>query len=776
MTKRRWIFPAISCIPLLIIGVSNYFLLGIILYLFWLIRILCLRHKETFVITIVINVLFCGSLLFHQEKNRTKLDPLEHEFLIFPKASSIKIDGDSLQFEGIIQSKNETEKIIVHYQLKTEAEKERWSQNSLEDYLFIKGELKEPSENKNFYQFNYRDYLSHQNIHWQLEAEHLQPLDSKELAKPIYSFIESLRVKIFRYIDETFNSTIGLYLKILLFADKRDFSEFTLQNYRAIGIIHLFSISGFHITYLIHFIRRLFLRLGITYERTNLSILLILPFYCLLAGLGVSIFRATLHSFIMLVGQVRKTKINSLDAWSFTMLIALFLNPYQALELSFQLSYLLSGLFILLSNQEWIRNLNVILQNLMFSLMSTLASLPILAYHFFEFTWITIFANLLFIPFFTYIFFPSLLILFCLSPFIGSTYIFFFFNDILAALIVFIENGVVLLNNTFDFSFVIGRLPTIITLLFVWCIFKLLSNIENKKIPSFVSLGGILFSLFYYQISPVGYVLMLDVGQGDSLLIKEPITGKITLIDTGGQISWGEKESWQEKKKNYSIGSQTIAPSLKSLGISSVDCLYITHADADHAGEIESLGSSLSIKKIIATKATFREKMVREQIQSLKSVQLQIIDPPAVLEYPTKDTLAIHPINEENSKNNDSLSLYVKIGEDSWLFTGDIEAEAEREILTRYPNLRVNNLKVAHHGSKTSTTQELLDQIKPTKAFISAGRNNSYGHPNEEVLDRLEEMNIHTFSTVEEGAIMIKYYKLPLLNHWFMKTYTVYKN
>src|SRR5699024_7987029 len=163
-------------------------------------------------------------------------------------------------------------------------------------------------------------------------------------------------------------------------------------------------------------------------------------------------------------------------------------------------------------------------------------------------------------------------------------------------------------------------------------------------------------------------------------------------------------------------------------------------------------------------------------IQTIKNVQLQIIDPPAVLEYPTKDTLAIHPINEENSKNNDSLTLYVKIGEDTWLFTGDIEAEAEREILTRYPNLRVNNLKVAHHGSKTSTTQELLDQIQPTKAFISAGRNNSYGHPNEEVLDRLKEMNIHTFSTVEEGAIMIKYYKLPLLNHWFMKTYTVYKN
>ena len=83
---------------------------------------------------------------------------------------------------------------------------------------------------------------------------------------------------------------------------------------------------------------------------------------------------------------------------------------------------------------------------------------------------------------------------------------------------------------------------------------------------------------------------------------------------------------------------------------------------------------------------------------------------------------------------------------------------------------------MAHHGSKTSTTQELLNQIQPHQAFISAGKNNSYGHPNEEVLKRLEEMNIHTFTTAEQGAIMVKYYKIPFVKHWFIKTYTVYKN
>src|SRR5699024_7516910 len=113
-----------------------------------------------------------------------------------------------------------------------------------------------------------------------------------------------------------------------------------------------------------------------------------------------------------------------------------------------------------------------------------------------------------------------------------------------------------------------------------------------------------------------------------------------------------------------------------------------------------------------------KDEKIQKQIQTLKNTKLQIIKPPSVVEYPTKNTLAIYPINEEESKNNDSLTLYVKIGEDTWLFTGDIQTEAEQEIRVRCHNLRVNNLKVAHHGSKTSTTQELLNQIHLIKLLF----------------------------------------------------------
>src|SRR5699024_6985306 len=108
---------------------------------------------------------------------------------------------------------------------------------------------------------------------------------------------------IFKYIDHTFTEKIGSYIKILFFADNRGVSEGVLQNYRSIGVVHLFSISGFHITYLANLIRRFFLRLGITKERTNGLVLLILPTYGLLAGLGVSVFRAVFQTSIPLLGK-----------------------------------------------------------------------------------------------------------------------------------------------------------------------------------------------------------------------------------------------------------------------------------------------------------------------------------------------------------------------------------------------------------------------------------------------------------------------------------------
>lgn len=775
MTRTRWVYPAISCIPLSLIFTSDASAIWMFLYLLWFIRIFCLRHKETFQMAILIGVLFSSVIFFKHMNQESILSGNETKFLVYPKETTMKIDGNSLRFSGEVLIDDEYEEVVISQILDTEAEKDEWLEKEEINYLLIEGQLREPIGNTNFHQFNYRNYLKRKNIYWQLQADVIEEVTYKASEKKVSHRQEELRFRIFRYIDQTFTQKIGSYIKILFFADNRGVSEEVLQNYRSIGIIHLFSISGFHITYLAHLIRRFFLRIGITHERTNLLVLLILPTYGLLAGLGVSVFRAVSQTSIPLIGKLFNKEIDTLSAWSLTMLLALFLNPYQVYAISFQLSYLLSGMFILMGNINWLEKLNPLQGAILFSFMSGLASLPILAYHFFEVSWITVFANLLFMPFFTYFLFPSLLFIFLSSVLLSKTFIFSFLNALLTNCILFMEGILTLLNDAFDFTFVIGRLPIVITLLFIWSIFKIITKVEENKRPTILSVVLLIGSLFYHQFSPAGYVLMLDVGQGDSLVIKEPWTQKVTMIDTGGRAEWYEKEEWQISDDPFTIGKDVTVPALKALGIQTIDRMYITHADADHSGEIKNISKNIRVKELAATKGTLKDPGILEQLSSEEQTELLEISPVETLTYPTKDTVALHPINELESNNNHSLTLYVKIGNDRWLFTGDLEVEGERSLVKKYPNLKVNYLKVAHHGSNTSTSEEFLEHIETEHALISVGRNNHFGHPNNDVLERLEDLDLNIQTTSENGAIMVKYFKIPFIDYWFTKTYTAYE-
>lgn len=771
MKRCPWIFPAITLLLITNLLVGNQIVIGGILLIFWMLRIILLKEKCIFWQTTVISLLFVMILCFHQQRNKTILTGEEETFLLSPELSSIKVDGDQLLFNGKIEQTKE--KVVVRYYFQTEQEKEKWMTSEIPSHLLITGELIEPERNSNFNQFNYQDYLQRNKIYWRLHAEEIRFVNGVKLKKSFLYRIDRIRYRIIFFMDQTFHEKVSSYLKILFIADRSALTEQTKESYRALGLIHLFSISGFHITYLTEFLRKIFLRIGITHERTNLLLVIILPFYGLVAGLSISVFRAVCQRTILLWSTILEKELDSLDAWSLAMIASLIINPYHLFELSFQLSYSLSGLFILMGQQDWIKELNDLKQTILFFILSFFISLPLLSHHFYEIPWITVITNLLFIPFFTWFLFPSLLLLFLMGLFLSNTHSFIFLNETLAYILIKVESLLSYLTDHFDFTFVIGRLPQILLVVLFICTIHLLKRIEQRKMPSVLIVLCTILTIRWHQISPVGYVLMLDVGQGDSILIKEPLTRKITMIDTGGEIQWLEKEKWQEREKTFTIGRNVVVPSLKSLGISSIDRLYITHAHQDHMGEIENIYKELEIKEIATTSCTFQEEELIKQLTHLKETRMLKVRPSMKLDYPTLNTLALHPIKEYQSKNDQSLVLYVKIGEDTWLFTGDMEEEAERDLIQEYSRLPVDYLKVGHHGSNTSSTEEFIDHINPETAMISVGQKNKYGHPNTEVLELLEKRTINTYSTAENGAIRVNYFKVPLLNKWFVKQETV---
>lgn len=777
MKNRLWVFPAITCLILAILYLGQHWYLALLALGLWLLRILRLQNQRLVKVTCLISLLFSGVFLLHQHTNKTSLSGDENRLLVTPEPASIKIDGDYFRFMGraLIQQgqKNKSEKIEVCYYLKSIEEKEKWQTDGLPAHLLLTGTIEKPAEPSNFYQFNYRNYLRQQRIYWQFNADSVEAVTAIPLKEPYFYKIEKARAAIIHYIDQTFHQKIAQYMKTVLFADRREFSEETMGNYRSLGVIHLFSISGFHIAYLAKWIKRFLLRIGMTHERSDLLLICALPLYGLLAGFGVSVFRAVTQKTTKIASRLLDQELNTLDAWALALMVALMINPYYVYNLSFQLSYTLSGIFILVRSREWLQKLQPIVKTFIYSLISMVASIPILTYHFFEISWVTSFANMLFIPLFTYFLFPSLIFLLLLSLIASNLHIFVFLNELFVFFISEIENLLSLLTKHFDFTIVTGRLPAFVFFLLIICIVKMIKDIEQKQLPAMVLVVSIIGCLFWYRISPVSYVAMLDVGQGDAFLVRDAIERKVTLIDTGGRPDWQKKKEWQKRESPFSIGEDIVVPALKSFGITAIDRLYLTHADVDHVGELYEIYEGVTVKELATTKAAFKDPMLLKTISQLEDPQLVAINPLETLPFPNTQTIALHPTGPAKNKNNQSLVLYVKLGEDYWLFTGDIEAEVEKKLIHQYPKLTVDYLKLAHHGSRSSTSNEFIRALKPEAAFISAGVDNTFGHPSQEVLERLAEHEVDIYSTSEVGAVKVNYIKIPFKDRWLSNIQTV---
>lgn len=773
MKNKTWVFFAISllCVAYFLLGAHSW--LGWLLAIFWTVRVLCLRDYK-----MIFQIFFfcCGAFFFiksHEVGNQTQLTGEEATFVLSIDRCSLKIDGDYLSCVGQLESAGTNkinEKLALQYYIPTQEEQDQRRTEMPPTKLWVQGELIKPAPQTNFNQFNYRDYLRRQKIHWQLRAEQVKTTQQKPT---FLQKIDGYRFRILQDIDKHFQKEVASYLKILFMGEGTALAHPVKESYRALGIIHLFSISGFHISYLAKVIQQFLLRLGVTHERTNLLLMIILPFYGLLAGQSISVFRAVTQKMIQIGGVVLDKEINSIDAWSLTIIFAVVLNPYIIFELAFQLSYSLSALFILMSQQQWVSELNLIKQSFLFSLLAMLISLPILSYHFYEISWFTLCSNLLFVPLFMYLLFPVLAFLVLLRVLIPQTRLFAGLNQLVGMFLLKFEGMILEITKRFNFSFIIGRLPYFVLFVLLGLILSVLIKVEQKRRISIYTQLTLCLCILWHRLSPVGYVVLLDVGQGDSILIKEPLTRKITLIDTGGRVEWQEKEEWQKRAKEFSIGKNIVVPAIKSLGVSQIDRLYISHAHADHMGEIGNIGAELPIKELAGSRQTLLDPALQEQVQAIKPPKLLNVQLQTKLDYPTSDTWGVHPLVDYPDKNNQSLVLYVKIGADKWLFTGDLEAEGEQALIQSFPALKIDCLKVGHHGSLTSSTAELLTSIEPQAAFISVGAKNTYGHPSPEVLQRLQEQQIPFLTTAEQGAIKINYFKVPFINKWFKKIETV---
>ena len=232
---------------------------------------------------------------------------------------------------------------------------------------------------------------------------------------------------------------------------------------------------------------------------------------------------------------------------------------------------------------------------------------------------------------------------------------------------------------------------------------------------------------------------MIDVGQGDSFLLHS--NNNTFLVDTGGSFY-----------DDNNVNSTKVSNVLKSLGIRKIDYIFITHGDYDHMGEAINLVNNFKVEKVIFNCGEFNE-LEKDLIKVLDKKKIPYYS--CIKELNVDDNKLYFLNNKDYGNENDNSSVvYTEFNNHKFLFMGDAGIEKEKDILEKYNISTIDVLKIGHHGSKTSSSEEFIDEINPKYSIISVGKNNRYGHPNKEVLDNLEKSKI--YRTDQDGSIMFK--------------------
>ena len=651
---------------------------------------------------------------------------------------TIKVNGDSLSFRG----KSDGHIFQVYYKLQSEEEKEAFQALTALHDLELEGKLSEPEGQRNFGGFDYQAYLKTQGIFQTLNIKRIQSL--KQVSSwDIGENLSSLRRKAVVWIKTHFPDPMRNYMTGLLLGHlDTDFEEMN-GLYSSLGIIHLFALSGMQVGFFMDGFKKLLLRLGLTQEKLKW---LTYPFSILYAGLtgfSTSVIRSLLQKLLAQHG------VKGLDNFALTVLVLFIIMPNFFLTAGGVLSCAYA--FILTMTSKEGEGLKAMARE---SLVISLGILPILSFYFAEFQPWSILLTFVFSFLFDLVFLPLLSILFALSflyPVIQLNFIF-----------EWLEGMIRLVSQLASRPLVFGQPNAwilILLLISLALVYDLRKNIKRLAVLSLLITG-----LFFLTKHPLeNEITMLDVGQGESIFLRD-VTGKIILIDVGGKAESSKKiEKWQEKTTT-SNAQRTLIPYLKSRGVSKIDQLILTNTDKEYVGDLLEVTKAFHVGEILVSKGSLKQKQFVAELQATQT-KVRSITAGENLSIFGSQLEVLSPRKIGDGGYEDSLVLYGKLLDKYFLFTGNLEEKGEKELLKHYPDLKVDVLKAGQHGSKKSSSSDFLEKLKPEFTLISVGKNNRAKLPHQETLTRLETINSKVYRTDQHGAIRFKGW-----NSWKVET------
>ena len=642
---------------------------------------------------------------------------------------TIKVNGDSLSFRG----KADNRTFQVYYKLQSEEEKETFQALTDIHEIGLEGKLSEPEGKRNFGGFDYQTYLKTQGIYQILNIKKIQSLQ-KVGSLDIGENLSSVRRKAVVWIKTHFPDPMRNYMTGLLLGHlDTDFEEMN-ELYSSLGIIHLFALSGMQVGFFMDGFKKLLLRLGLTQEKLKW---LTYPFsliYAGLTGFSASVIRSLLQKLLAQHG------VKGLDNFALTVLVLFIVMPNFFLTAGGVLSCAYA--FILTMTSKEGEGLKAIARE---SLVISLGILPILSFYFAEFQPWSILLTFVFSFLFDLVFLPLLSILFALSflyPVIQLNFIF-----------EWLEGMIRLVSQVASRPLVFGQ-PN------VWLLILLLISLAlvydlRKNIKRVAGFSLLIVGLFFLTKHPLeNEITMLDVGQGESIFLRD-VTGKTILIDVGGKAESNKKiEKWQEKATT-SNAQRSLIPYLKSRGVAKIDQLILTNTDKEHVGDLLEVTKAFHVGEILVSKGSLKQKEFVAELQ-VTQTKVRSVTEGENLPIFGSQLEVLSPRKIGDGDYEDSLVLYGKLLDKNFLFTGNLEEKGEKGLLKHYPDLKIDVLKAGQHGSKQSSSSAFLEQLKPEVILISVGKSNRTKLPHQETLTRLETINSKVYRTDQQGAIRFK--------------------
>jgi len=598
----------------------------------------------------------------------------------------------------------------------------------------IFGRLAPPSPPTVPHRFNFKDFLRNQGIHLTIHTSELAVVEAN--FSP-WRF----QYELADWIRGRFPPLTASYLQSFFLGLRDDMDEETMDIYDDLGILHVFAISGVHVTLLSGVVRDALKRVGLM----DLFVDGVLIVFCLLfifiAGGSVSIIRACAMAILAILNRKLKLGLSSFDIFAVVFIANFALNPLVIFSRGFQFSYWIA--FVLICSRNALRGLNPWQSRLVIVYLARMASIPIAVSSGFEVNVTSYIANLVLVPLLMQIIIPALLVTIFLPPLAPLTdFLLQTFEDL---------NGFLqpILNLNVTFGAV--SLPVVIllmALLLMSCYFFEVS--KNQLIR--LALIGLYFLVLEANrmLVPATTITFLDVGQGDAAIIRSPYQACTVVIDTGGDLS-------RINRDDPSIFANTLKPYLLGNGVRVIDFLILTHEHYDHLAEAIPLLNRFNVRQIIVSEANHDQQMLAIVAKANQlNIPIHTARPLDTFTCGNQVYTFIHDEVTNLDVNEDSLVMTVEVAGFNVLLTGDIGHASEAAVLANNHLSHVDIYQVAHHGSRYSNSLEFMEALNVKYAVVQAGRRNFFGHPHAELFEVVEELGVILLNNASHGTVSFR--------------------